>query len=300
MNVTVTGGTGFVGRAAIRALLARGDHVTAVTRNPAAARGGLPGSVDLVGWEDGPLDAAVAASDAVLHLAGEQVVGRRWTRELKDEIMKSRVDTAGRVVSAMKRAERRPRVLVSASGVGFYGARGNDPATEMDAQGADFLAEVAAAWEGAARAAEPLGVRVVCARLGIVFGKGGGAISEMARPFRFFVGGPIGTGAQVVSWVHLDDAVRILLLCLDDPALSGPVNVVAPNAVTNAELAEELGRVLHRPSAFRVPSAAIRMLFGQGAEPILTGQRAVPAVLLAHGFSFDYPRVADALKEVLG
>jgi uncharacterized protein (TIGR01777 family) len=300
-RVLVTGGTGFVGGRVIRALLERGDSVTVVTRSPERARGRLPNEVRLVSWDgtgDGGLEAAMAV-DGVLHFAGEQVVGRRWSEALKREIADSRVKTTERLVAAMERAPSRPRVLVSASGVGWYGPRGDEPLDESGPLGSDFLASVTRDWEGAAERAESFGVRVVRVRLGIVFGKGGGALPEMVKPFKLFVGGPIASGKQVYSWLHLEDACAIFLRCLDDDSIRGPVNAASPNAVTSEELARALGRVLHRPSGFRVPEAALRIRFGEGADALVTGQRAVPSVLLAKGFSFRYPRVEDALAEAL-
>jgi hypothetical protein len=298
-HVLMTGATGFVGQAMTKALLARGDSVTAVTRDVDKARRALPAPVAFASWDADGLTKAVSSADAVLHLAGEQVVGRRWTPELKKKIMDSRVVTANDLVLAIERAPSRPRVFVSASGVGYYGPRGNEPVDEKTGAGTDFLAEVSQAWEAAvAQAATRVG-RIVYARFGIILGRDGGAIPEMARPFKMFVGGPIGSGEQPVPWIHLDDVVNVLLLCLDDDSLEGPVNVTTPHAVTNAELAREMGRVLHRPAAFRVPAMALRLLFGEGAEPILTGQRAVPAVLMQKGFEWRYPRLAEALEDVL-
>jgi uncharacterized protein (TIGR01777 family) len=300
-KIVVSGATGFIGRRLVEALVTRGDTVTALTRDPEHAKGRLPEQARLERWDaghgDGPIE-SLETCDAVVHLAGERAVGNRWTAEVKREIMDSRVRSTKRIVLAIDRAAHRPRAFVCASGVGYYGA-GNEPVDETGPPGNDFLAQVTVAWEAAATRAESLGVRVVRARLGIVLGRSGGALEQMAMPFRMFVGGPIGSGKQPVSWVHLDDAVGILLRAIDDDSLSGPVNVVAPNVVTNEELSSAIGRALRRPSAFRVPELALRLRFGEGADPLVTGQRAVPRVLLEKGYAYRYPRLDDALKEAL-
>lgn len=302
-RVVVSGATGFVGRSLSRALVARGYEVVALTRDPDAAKTKLPESVRAERWD--PNDAAalvpgVDGAQAVVHLAGEQAVGKRWSERVKREIMDSRVHGAERLVSAIERASNRPKVLVSSSGVGYYGPHGDEALHEKAPAGADYLARVTIAWEGAASRAEALGVRVVRTRFGIVFGKGGGALVEMVKPFKLFVGGPIGTGKQMVSWIHLDDVVSALVLSIEDESLSGAVNVVSPNAVRNEDLARHIGAVLKRPSAIPVPEVALRIRFGEGADALVTGQNAVPAVLQSKGFTWKYPEVKGALEEALG
>lgn len=297
-RILVTGATGFIGSALVRCLAAEGARVTAVVRRPEQLAG-FEGAARPVLWD--ALEAVMSEADAVVHLTGEQAVGVRWTEGTKQRILQSRVETTARVVSALGDAEPRPRVLVSASAVGYYGARaGEERVDESAGPGADFLAEVCARWEAAAREAEALGVRVVLARLGIVLDAGGGALEEMAKPFRLFAGGPIGSGEQVVSWVHRADAVAVLARAVEDEGLSGPVNVVAPEALTQAELARELGRALGRPSWLRVPAAALRARFGEGAAPLLTGQRVVPAKLKAAGYVWQHPDIQGALRAALG
>jgi uncharacterized protein (TIGR01777 family) len=303
-NVVVSGATGFVGRSLTAALLARGDAVTALTRDPDRARRVLPNETRLERWDarqggETPLT-SLENCDAVVHLAGERAVGARWTDKVKREIMDSRVESTERLALALERTLSRPSVFVCASGVGYYGAHGDEPVDETGAAGSDFLAQVTVAWEAAARRVEALGIRVVRARLGIVLGRGGGALEQMVVPFRMFVGGPIASGKQIVSWVHMEDAVGILLRAIDDPSISGAVNVTTPNAVTNEELSASIGRVLRRPSAFRVPELALRLRFGEGADPLVTGQRAIPRVLLEKGYAYRYPRLQEALTEVLG
>ncbi len=303
-RIVVTGGTGFVGSAVVRLLAARSAELFVLSRGstvPASLEG--VAGVRMLAWDpgsDGDWMAAVSGASAVVHLAGEQAVGRRYTEPLKRRILESRVKTAEALVRAIARADAPPRVLVSASGVGYYGGHDDDaPLDESAPPGNDFLATVCVAWEAAVRKAEPLGVRVVSARLGAVLGRGGGALGTMVLPFKLFVGGPLGSGRQLFSWVHLEDAARAFLACLDDPGFSGAVNVAAPGAVTQTALARALGKALGRPAFMPVPSFSLRALFGEGAVPILTGQRAVPKKLLAAGFAFRFPTIEEALAEAL-
>ena len=300
-KIMISGGTGFIGRAVVAALAARGDAVTVLTRDPARARSALPSGIHFEAWAtNGAGVSSISGTDAVIHLAGEQAVGKRWTEHVKREILESRVRSTETLVRAMEAAEHRPSVFVCASAVGYYGARGDESLDESALPGSDFLARVTTEWEAAASRAEAFGVRVVRARLGIVLGRGGGALVEMIRPFKLFVGGPIATGDQVVSWVHLDDVVGVLLRAVDDAQVRGPLNVTAPNAVTNTELSHVIGKVLRRPSALRVPEAALRLAFGEGATPLVTGQRAVPAALMRLGYAFRYARVEEAVRDAVG
>ena len=298
-NVLVTGATGFIGRRLVAALGARGDRVTVLTRQ---ARGADEG-VRMVTWDPssaGDWYGAVDGQTAVVHLAGERAVGVRWTERAKQRILASRTESTRQLVAAIAAASRRPEVLVSASAIGYYGARApTQILDESAAAGADFLAQVCVAWEAEASRVAEHGVRVVLARLGIVFGRGEGALEEMAKPFRLFSGGPIGNGEQVVSWVHVDDVVGALLFAIDSPSLSGPVNVVAPQAVAQADLARAIGKTLRRPSWLRVPGAALRARFGEGAGPLTTGQRVIPRALDAAGYRFSRPELDAALRECL-
>jgi uncharacterized protein (TIGR01777 family) len=303
-KIVISGGTGFIGRALVSALRARGEAVTVLTRDPERARASAPlaEGVQFERWapNEGSTAPAVDGADAVVHLAGEQAVGARWSEKVKRDILDSRTRGTDALVFSIARAARKPSVFVCASAVGYYGAHDDEPLDETSPPGSDFLARVAVDWEAAAARAEALGVRVVHARFGIVFGRGGGALAEMVKPFKLFVGGPIASGRQVVSWVHLDDVVAAVLRAIDDPTLRGPLNVTAPNAVTNEELSRVIGKVIHRPSALRVPAAALRVRFGEGADPLVTGQRAVPRILTRLGFVFRYERVEDAVRDALG
>ncbi|MEZ4227280.1 MAG: TIGR01777 family oxidoreductase [Polyangiaceae bacterium] len=299
-SVVVSGATGFIGKRLVALLAARGDVVTVLSRRSDATP---PPGGKTVAWDPlqpGDWFEALRSADAVVHLAGEQAVGQRWTSAVKQRIRDSRVRSTENLVQAMARAEPRPQTFICASAVGYYGAReGDDVVDESSPAGDDFLARVCAEWEAAAGSAGDLGVRVVHARIGIVLGPGGGALGEMVKPFRAFAGGPIGSGRQVVSWVSLEDAARIFLCCLDDSTIEGAVNVVAPNPVTNAELAKTLGDVLGRPAWVRAPAFALRARFGEGADPLLTGQRVSPRVLQAHGFRWQHADLRQALEAAL-
>ncbi len=285
MRVLLTGGTGFIGTHLARALGARGDEVLVVSRKGP------------IGWDD--VEARIPTVDAVVHLAGEPVADGRWTPERLERIRSSRVDTTDRLARAIAAAAPQPRVFVSGSAVGFYGMRQDDVVCrESTPPGDDVLARVVVDWEAAASPARAAGVRVVHPRIGVVLGPGG-ALARMAGPYRWFVGGPLGGGHQWVSWIHLHDVVSALLFLIDRE-IRGPVNVTAPEPVTMNDLSAALGSALHRPSWLRVPGLALKTALGSGlAQVLLTGQRAVPAALQAAGFSFAFPRVDEALRDLL-
>ena len=277
-----------------RALQARGDSVVVVSRRASSGER----KEATVGWE--AVEEEVERSDAVVHLAGEPVADARWTPERFERIRSSRVDTTLRLARAIASAGRRPRVFVSASAVGLYGMRRDSAVCdEQSPAGDDVLARLGVAWEAAAEPARAAGVRVAHPRIGVVLGREG-ALAKMVGPFRWWVGGPVGDGAQWVSWIHVKDVVRALLFLVDREALAGPVNLVAPAPVTMNELAHALGRVLGRPSGLRVPAFALRLAFGEGlAELLLTGQRVAPRRLEEAGFAFDFPALDGALADLL-
>jgi uncharacterized protein (TIGR01777 family) len=247
----------------------------------------------------GEWEQAIDGASAVVHLAGAQAIGIRHTKAVKQRLHDSRVKSAEAIVSAIERARRRPSVLVSASGVDYYAGRLTDEAVdESSPPGEGFLSRLCVAWENASRRAEAFGVRVVLARFGVVLGPGGG-LRTMALPFKLFVGGPLGTGKQIFSWIHHADAVAALVRSIDDAALRGPVNFVAPEAPPQAEFARAIGKALHRPSFMPAPSFALRALFGDGADPILFGRRAVPKRLEELRFRFRFPSVEAALADAL-
>ncbi len=302
MNVTVTGATGTIGRALVRALLARGDSVTVLSRDPDRARGTL-GDVRAVAWgepksELAPLE-ALEAQDGVVNLLGEPVA-QRWSERAKREIRDSRVLATRRLVAALGETTERPGALVSQSATGWYGARGDEPVDESAPPADDFLASVVAEWEAEARRAEELGVRVVLTRTGVVLSESGGALEKMLPPFKLGIGGPVAGGRQYVPWIHTDDVIGALLFCLDNRAATGPVNLTAPDPVTNAELSKALGRVLGRPAVAPVPALAVRALYGEMATIVTTGARVVPRRLEELGYRFRQPDLERALREATG
>lgn len=288
MRVLVTGGTGFLGAPLCRALRAEGHAVTVVTRDPEHAGG------TAVGWD--AVDAAVRDADALVNFAGEPITAGRWTAARKARIATSRVEGTRTLVHAIAAAERRPSILVSASAIGYYGARGDEPVDETGPAGSGFLADVCRAWEAEAIAAEALGVRVVRLRIGIALASDGGALDRMQVPFRAFLGGPVGSGRQWMSWVHRDDVIGLVLGSLEDARWTGPVNATAPQPVTNAEFAQALGRALARPARVRTPAFALRLGLGKMADLLLTGQRVVPAVAERLGYQFRYRDIGPALR----
>jgi uncharacterized protein (TIGR01777 family) len=306
MRVFVTGGTGLVGSRLIRELRKRSDEVAVLTRRPDVARQKLdPGCRVVEGdpMQAGPWMAEVEACDAVVHLAGENIFGRRWNAEFKDLLLQSRTQSTRQVVEALGRAPRRqddsPKILVNASAVGYYGSHGDEELTESSPPGDDLLARTCIAWEQEAQAAVPVGVRLAILRIGIVLDGQGGALPRMLTPFKLFVGGPVGSGTQYMSWIHLDDMVGLCLLVLDNPGAAGPLNATAPGPVTNKEFSRAIGRVLGRPSFFRTPGVMLRLGLGEVAEVITTGQRVLPRRALELGHTFKFPELNAALRDVL-
>ena len=305
MRVAVTGATGTIGSALVTALRTRGDDVTALSRDAERAERALSGgdgALDAATWADPkwspPPAEALSGRDAVVHLLGEQIA-QRWTGDAKREIRDSRVLSTRNLVSALAELPEaeRPGVLVSQSGAGWYGHRGDERLDESNPAGDDFLARLSADWEAEARRAEELGVRVVLNRTGMVLSPSGGALQKMLPFFKLGAGGPVAGGKQYVPWVHLDDVVGAILFELDTDAASGPVNVTAPEPATNRELSKALGRVLRRPAFAPVPALAVRALYGEMAEIVTTGQRAVPARLTELGYAFRRPDLEAALRD---
>jgi hypothetical protein len=287
VRVLVSGGTGFVGDALCQSLRGAGHAVTLVSRHPEHA------SSPAVGWAE--LDPAVAESDAIVNLAGEPIAARRWSPGQKRLIRESREWATATLVDAIAAAPVRPSVLVSASAVGYYGPRGDEEIDESAGPGADFLASVCEAWEREALRAEGLGVRVVRLRIGIVLGPDGGALARMLPPFRAFVGGPLGSGAQWMSWIHRDDLTGLVIDALENPAYRGAVNATAPRPVTNRDFTRGLADVLARPAVLRAPAFVLRLALGELASMLLTGQRVLPGVATHLRYVWRYPDLGPAL-----
>jgi uncharacterized protein len=300
MRVAVTGATGVIGSALVRELRARGDEPTALSRNARRASASL--GVEAAEWrapktEPLPLD-ALRGRDAVVNLLGESIA-QRWSDDAKREIRDSRILPTQRLVEALAELPdaERPSVLVSQSASGWYGARGDERLDESQPAGDDFLAQFTKEWEAEARKAEELGMRVVTTRTGVVLAQSGGALEKMLPFFKLGIGGPVAGGDQYVPWIHLDDVVGALLFGLDNPEARGPLNVTAPEPVTNKELSKTLGRVLRRPAFAPVPALAVKVLYGEMASIVTTGQRAVPARLQELGYAFRRPDLEGALRE---
>jgi uncharacterized protein len=299
MKALVTGATGFVGPRLLRLL----DSPVVVSRSPERARraiGNLAGPI--FRWDPlrEPLPGeALEGVDVVYHLAGESVAEGRWTAAQKARIRDSRVIGTRNLVQGIKQVERKPRVLVSASAVGYYGNRSDEELTESAPPADDFLADVCVAWEREAMVAERHGVRTVTARTGIVLGAGGGALAKMLTPFKLGAGGPLGNGKQWMPWVHVADLARLYVHAADTASISGPMNAVAPNPVRNSEFTKALGRQLHRPAFMPAPYIGLRLLFGEFAQVLFASQRVIPKVAVDTGFVFQYPDIASALREIL-
>jgi uncharacterized protein (TIGR01777 family) len=296
MKIVVAGGTGFIGEPLVRRLQARGDDVAVLTRNPAHVSAGRPLQWD--GRTQGAWSSEVAAADAVINLAGENIADGRWTAERKKRLVASRLDATGAIVAALRAEPRATRTLINASAVGFYGDRGEEQLDESSSRGSGFLAELVERWETAAREAEPL-ARLVILRFGVVLAPDGGALKKMILPFKLGAGGPIGSGRQWMSWIDRDDAVRLIEWALDRGEARGVYNATAPEPVRNRDFARALGRALHRPSLVPTPGLALRLLFGQMAdEALLAGQRVLPRRATNEGFVFGAADAVHALARI--
>ena len=301
MKILVTGSTGLVGSALVGELKQAGHTVCRLVR-PGTDGDALRGSEGFdVRWNpvSGELGAAAVGAEAVVNLAGASIADGRWTSERKKLLRSSRVDTTRALVNALAKMAARPRVLVSASAIGFYGDRGEEILTEDSAPGPDFLSEIAKEWETEAEKSAALGIRVVRARFGVILAKHGGALPAMARPFRFGVGGRIGSGQQWISWISLEDVVKILRLALEDGTVRGAVNLVSPQPLRNAEFTSALAKALHRPALFPAPAFALRLALGEMADALLlASQRVVPGQLDKLGYKFLHSDLTTTLARI--
>jgi uncharacterized protein (TIGR01777 family) len=284
MNVAITGASGFIGRAVAEHLRSSGHSVRAVS-----LRGDLQPD-------------ALTGTNAVVHLAGEPIA-QRWTAAVRDKIMRSRVEGTRALVAAMRGQPPQvqpPQVLISASAVGYYGSCGDEILVESAPPGDDFLGRVAAAWEQEAQAAEPLGVRVAKLRIGMVVGPNGGALAKMLPPFRMGVGGRLGSGHQWMSWIHIDDLVALIALLVKESTVRGVFNATSPFPVTNREFTQALADAVHRPAILPIPAFALKLMFGEMSQVLLSSQRAVPDAAQRAGFVFEHPDIFAALAQVVG
>lgn len=295
MHVLITGGTGFIGKALCEALIARGDRVSVLTRDAARAARRVPGVRALTALD------RIDDVDALVNLAGENLADQRWTEARKQLFQASRVDSTRRLLDALQRTTTRPRVLVSGSAIGWYGARGDELLNEYSASGRydEYQSQLCRAWEAEARRAEALGVRVCLIRTGLVLERDGGPLARMLLPFRLGLGGRLGDGRQWMSWVHRADHVALMLWLIDHDDCQGPYNATAPQPVTNADFTRALAAALHRPALLPMPAGVLRLLVGEMAELLLTGQRVLPSRTQESGFVFRHPELGPALRAIL-
>ncbi|KXG43730.1 TIGR01777 family oxidoreductase [Tepidibacillus decaturensis] len=302
MNILIVGGTGFVGKELIKSLLKDGHHVSVITRNIAKARTLLGKQVKLLQWES-----IIAANssllktyqiDYIINLAGESIGSGRWTQKRKEEIIKSRTETTRAMVDFIEKLQVKPKGLINASAVGYYGAHEDEEITEDHGVGQDFLAKVSNAWEKEAIRAKEFGVRVVILRIGVVLGNGG-ALEKMGLPFRFYIGGPIGKGDHWLSWIHLSDLIKAVQFLLKNDTIDGPINTTAPNPVRMRDFYRYLAKAMNKPYWMYTPALFLRLALGEMSDMVLKGQKVLPKRLLDSGFQFQFASVESALIDIM-
>jgi hypothetical protein len=298
VKIVIAGGTGWLGSALAYSLLSDRHDVVALTRSASSSPSGTSRRVQWDGRTVADWATELDDAEAIVNFAGASIGEGRWTAARKRILYASRIDSTTALVAALEQAGHRPEVLANVSAVGYYGDRGEDLVTETDPPGADFLARLAADWEAAAAPARALGVRVAILRLGLVLGPDGGALPRLAAPFRFFVGGPLGTGKQWVSWVHIDDVVGLFRFALERPDVVGPINVTAPAPARNRDFSATVARALGRPSWLPVPGIALRLVLGEIADSLLGGQRVAPTLAERLGYRFREPSLLPALERI--
>jgi uncharacterized protein (TIGR01777 family) len=297
MNLVISGASGFIGSYLVQHLRGRSHSLKLLTRK--RPEHGFPDGWVL--WQpgtSGEWQRFLDGADGVINLAGEPIAERRWSEAQKEKIRSSRITATRALVDAIAEAKEKPKFLISGSAVGYYGPRGDEILTETTKSGEGFLAAVCREWEDEARRAETQGVRVVLLRTGIVLGKGKGALAKMVRPFKFFVGGPLGSGKQWMPWIHIADEVGLIEFLMERPDATGPFNATAPNPVTMEDFCKALGDVLNRPAWATVPASVLTLVLGEMADMLLTGQRAVPQAAQDSGYQFKYPTILEALQSL--
>lgn len=298
MNILISGGTGFIGTELRDYFLKRGDFLTIITRSPEKYASEAAQNQAFIDWES-DLATAMDNADVVINLVGENIFGKRWTDSIKKRLYSSRVDNTHKLVEAVERADNRPDLFISASGVNYYDGRGDDVLDESEPPGDRFLSQLCIDWEKAAQPVEGLGVRLVIFRNGVVLEKGGGAFQYLFPIFKLGLGGPLGDGTQYFPWIHMLDVCRAVEFTIGHKEVNGPVNMVAPNPVTMNELTDTLGEELHRPAFFRVPKFALRLVLGEAADPLLESVRARPDKLQKNGFEFRFGSLREALSDIV-
>lgn len=297
-KILITGGTGFIGKYLTQTLLKEGHYITIITRSPDKYTEKQSKNRSYIGWED-DLKSAMDEHDIVINLVGENLFGQRWTDEVKQRIYDSRIDSTKLLTDAMSESESVPELFISASAVGIYGDNGDQILDESASAGDDFLAKVCVDWENESKKAKELGVRVVNPRIGIVLEENGGMIEKMVLPFKFGVGGPIGSGEQYVPWVHMTDLCNAIAFPIENESIKGPYNACSPEPETMNVLAKKMGRVLNRPSIFRVPEFVLNIALGEAAKPVVSSLRVQPKVLQTSGFEFIFEDLEEALADIL-
>ncbi|TVQ01932.1 MAG: TIGR01777 family protein [Balneolaceae bacterium] len=297
-KILITGGTGFIGEFLVSDLLKAGHFVTILTRSPEKYGEKQAENRSYVGWEDN-LSTLMDNTDVVINLAGENLFGKRWSNEVKEIIYNSRIDTTKKLANAINKAVSPPGLFISASAVGIYGDNGDAMLDESSPSGNDFLARVCIDWERVSQEAATAGVRVANPRIGVVLEDSGGMLEKMKLPFQLFAGGPIGTGLQYVPWIHIGDLCRAILFPIENQEISGPYNACSPEPATMNELAKTLGKVMNRPSFFRVPEFVLKTVLGEAAQPALSSLRVQPKILQISGFEFEFEDLEEALADVI-
>jgi len=301
MRIVIAGATGFVGRSLVNALMTQGHELIVLSRRTAKP-GQIHGKVRYVIWNpetEGLLIREIDGADAVINLAGEPVIGKRWNKSQKEKILTSRVNATKTIVHSIEKSTRKPRVLVNASAIGIYGSRGNEELSEEAIAGNDFLSNACKAWEAHAIRAQDFGVRVVRLRIGVVLGRDGGALQKMLPPFKFFAGGWLGSGNQWMSWIHLSDLIKLIEFSLTNERVSGVLNAVSPQPVTNKAFSMVLAQILKRPCFLPAPEIALKILLGEMSVILLGSARVIPKKTKASGFQFQYSDIRSALESIL-
>lgn len=298
MQILLTGGTGFIGKHLTKALISRGHDVVIVTRRTSQ---NPQDKVKYISWDTGTsgiLPENTPPVDAVINLAGESIGNNKWSPQIKEKILKSRVETTKAIVNSIEKKIINPKTLINASAIGYYGTDEERLFSENDVPGTDFLANVCKAWEAEAIKAERYNVRTIMVRTGLVLGNEG-ALQKMITPFKFFAGGSLGNGRQWLSWIHIDDLINIYIHTLEHNDISGPINAVAPNPVRMSEFAKTLGKAMQKPAILPAPGFALKIILGEMSDLVLKGQQVSANKIINSGFRFDYPELSGALENLL-
>jgi len=306
MRIVIAGGSGLIGRELTSTLSTAGDEVIILSRNPDMVKG-MPAGVRVIKWDGKTLQdwgQQIENSDVVINLTGENLSGEgflpsRWTKERKSRLVQSRIDSGKVLTKAIESVSTKPSVFVQASGIGFYGTHQEKSLTEGDGNGDDFSANLCIDWEASSQPVELIGIRWVVVRNGVVLSTQGGALPLLLLPYKLFVGGPLGNGNQIYSWIHIDDEVNAIQFLIRDNQAKGVFNLTSPNPVTNDEFGRTIGRVMNRPHYFPIPGFAMHLAFGEVSSMVLKGQKVIPQRLLEAGYLFKYPKLEDALIDLL-